>query len=76
MVDYITSRGTLFYIVVWVVLTFVIEYGHRWFFKHYNVNEDGHKFATFLIIFITLISVTFLIPIKNGEKRTIPVIFQ
>lgn len=76
MVDFITSRGTIFYILIWVVLSFTIKFGHRWFFKHYDADNDKDKFVTFLIIFLALISFTFIIPIEDGGKRSVPIVLQ
>ena len=75
MTDYITSRGTVFYILVWVALWFTIEYGHRWFFEHFNIESNLLKFGSFLTIFIVLLSVTVLVPI-NGNNVGIPGVYM
>jgi len=60
MADFITKRGTLYYILIWVTIFYAADYGQKWFFDTFNIQESGYRFTTFIVILIALFMFTFV----------------
>ena len=59
MVSLTVTRGTIYYILVWISIWFSVNYGQAWFFESVGVKENGYRALTFIVIAIVLFIVIF-----------------
>lgn len=67
MTDFIVARGTIYYILVWTVTWFLIDYAQKWFFERFAVHEKALRTGVFIIIFLALITFTLICPRAEGR---------